>query len=167
MTTSTSILMEGLKLIFVKYVEKCAVIKATLESTLKTFIFLAFLSIIANIVIKHLILETCCICTFPKCIRLMKDIKYLLTNLIFIRFLGEDMRLFYEYIIKDPSTGPKSHKCTLCGKVGNDRGNLRKHVENIHFPGSFSYSCKYCAETFTTRNNLNMHISKNHNRGSC
>jgi len=77
---------------------------------------------------------------------------------------GEDRRLFYEYIVKDPSSGPKSHKCTLCGKVGNDRGNLRKHVENIHFPGSFSYGCKYCTESFTTRNNLNMHISKTHNR---
>jgi len=75
---------------------------------------------------------------------------------------GGDRLLFYEYIVKDPSSGPKSHKCTLCGKVGNDRGNLRKHVENIHFPGSFSYGCKYCTETFTTRNNLNMHISKTH-----
>jgi len=77
---------------------------------------------------------------------------------------GEDRRLFYEYIVKDASSGPKAHKCTLCGKVGNDRGNLRKHVENIHFPGSFSYNCKYCTESFTTRNNLNMHISKTHNR---
>ena len=79
-------------------------------------------------------------------------------------FLGEDRRLFYEYIVKDASSGPKAHKCTLCGKVGNDRGNLRKHVENIHFPGSFSYDCKYCTESFTTRNNLNMHISKTHNK---
>jgi len=77
---------------------------------------------------------------------------------------GEDRRLFYEYIVKDASSGPKAHKCTLCGKVGNDRGNLRKHVENIHFPGSFSYDCKYCTESFTTRNNLNIHISKTHNK---
>ena len=57
---------------------------------------------------------------------------------------------------------PSLHKCTICGKSGKDRGNLRKHVENIHFPGSFSYPCKHCKHEFSTRNTLNMHISKDH-----
>ena len=72
------------------------------------------------------------------------------------------MTVFYEYIVKDPENGPKMHKCTICGKQGSDRGNLRKHVENIHFPGTLSYQCKYCTETFTTRNGLNHHFSKMH-----
>ena len=72
------------------------------------------------------------------------------------------MTVFYEYIVKDPESGPKMHKCTICGKQGSDRGNLRKHVENIHFPGTLSYPCKYCTETFSTRNGLNHHFSKMH-----
>jgi len=72
------------------------------------------------------------------------------------------MTVFYEYIVKDPENGPKMHKCTICGKQGSDRGNLRKHVENIHFPGTLSYQCKHCSEIFTTRNGLNHHYSKMH-----
>jgi len=72
------------------------------------------------------------------------------------------MTVFYEYIVKDPENGPKMLKCTVCGKQGSDRGNLRKHVENVHFPGTLSYECKYCTETFTTRNGLNHHFSKMH-----
>jgi len=65
----------------------------------------------------------------------------------------------YEYIVKD---GPQLHRCTVCGKVGKDRGNLRKHVENIHFPGSFTYTCKYCQQTFTSRTHLNHHVTSLH-----
>ena len=67
-----------------------------------------------------------------------------------------------EYIEKDPASGPKAHKCTLCGKVSQDRSNIRKHVENIHFPNSFLYSCKYCGKTFNARNNMYVHVSTYH-----
>jgi len=67
-----------------------------------------------------------------------------------------------EYIEKDPSSGPKAHKCTLCGKVSQDRSNIRKHVENIHFPNSFLYSCKFCGKTFNARNNMYVHVSTYH-----
>jgi len=71
----------------------------------------------------------------------------------------------YDYIEKAPECGPRGHRCTLCGKTGNDRGNLRKHVENVHFPGTFSYTCKYCpppAAVFPTRTKLNNHMSAMH-----
>ena len=78
---------------------------------------------------------------------------------------GGDKQL-YEYIVKAPEAGPRSHKCTVCGKIGNDRSNLRKHVENVHFPDTFSYECKYCpfgmASTFTTRTKLNNHVFSVH-----
>jgi hypothetical protein len=74
-------------------------------------------------------------------------------------------KLLYEYIVRDPVSGPRSHKCTLCGKTSTDRSNLRKHVESIHFPGIYSYDCKYCHEIFTTRNFLNLHI-KTHKMAS-
>ncbi len=68
---------------------------------------------------------------------------------------------FYHYIV--PKAGEnKVFECSLCGKHGKDRGNLRKHVENIHFPGSFIYKCKYCSEEYNTRNLLNLHISNMH-----
>jgi len=66
------------------------------------------------------------------------------------------------YLVKEESLGPKGLKCTLCGKIGTDRSNLKKHIENIHFPGIMSYTCRYCSEVFLTRNNLNHHISKHH-----
>ena len=73
----------------------------------------------------------------------------------------------YEYIVRAPEAGLKAHRCTLCGQTGNDRSNLRKHVENIHFPGTFSYTCKYCppgmaVKTFPTRTKLQNHVSSFH-----
>ena len=96
------------------------------------------------------------------CIGTLK--KYVIINIAFKAniFLGGDQISFYDYIEKDPESGPKAQKCKLCGKVGNDRGNLRKHVENIHFPGSFEYYCKYCGKSFNAKNNMYFHISKMH-----
>ena len=68
----------------------------------------------------------------------------------------------YNYLTREFVEGVVHHKCILCGKLAKDRGNMRKHVENIHFPNSYTYPCKYCAEMFGTRNSLNMHISKVH-----
>merc|ERR1711874_761026 len=67
----------------------------------------------------------------------------------------------YEYIVPvDGHVGP--FKCTVCGKLSSHKSNLRKHVENIHFPGYIAHSCKHCTEIFPTRNHLNHHISLNH-----
>jgi len=67
----------------------------------------------------------------------------------------------YDYIVPSQNAS-KPFKCSICEKESNDKGNLRKHVENIHFPGSFSYLCKHCDKTFTTRNNLNHHVNSHH-----
>jgi len=76
---------------------------------------------------------------------------------------GADKQL-YDYIASHPEAGPKAFKCIICGKTSDHKTNLRKHVENIHFPGTFTYPCKYCSEIFTTRNFLNMHVSKIHSK---
>jgi len=71
----------------------------------------------------------------------------------------------YDYIEKAPECGLRGHRCTICGKTGNDRGNLRKHIENVHFPGIFSYQCRHCppdSAVFPTRTKLNNHISTMH-----
>ena len=75
---------------------------------------------------------------------------------------GMDDKQLYEYIVKDPEGGPHCNKCTICGKTGNDRSNLRKHVENAHFNGVFSYECKYCPSIFGTRTKLNHHVTASH-----
>jgi len=71
-------------------------------------------------------------------------------------------KLTLSYIEKDPASGPKSHRCTICGKTGNDRSNLRRHVESVHFPQSFQYDCKYCEKVFNAKNSLYVHISTYH-----
>ena len=71
----------------------------------------------------------------------------------------------YDYIEKAPQCGLRGHRCTICGKTGNDRGNLRKHIENVHFPGIFSYQCRHCppdSAVFPTRTKLNNHMSTMH-----
>ena len=83
---------------------------------------------------------------------------YIERNLLFL-LAGGDKQL-YEYIIRYPEGGPRAHRCTMCGKVGNDRGNLRKHVESLHFPGSFVYTCKHCSEDFDTKTKLNNHVMR-------
>ena len=77
-------------------------------------------------------------------------------------FLLDNVKALSEYIEKDPASGPKAHKCTLCGKISQDRSNIRKHVENIHFPDTFLYSCKFCGKTFNARNNMYVHVSTYH-----
>jgi len=71
-------------------------------------------------------------------------------------------KLTLSYIEKDPASGPRSHRCTICGKTGNDRSNLRRHVESVHFPESFQYDCKFCGKVYNAKNSLYVHISTYH-----
>merc|ERR1712130_616756 len=71
-------------------------------------------------------------------------------------------KLTLSYIERDPASGPKSHRCTICGKTGNDRSNLRRHVESVHFPESFQFDCKYCGKVYNAKNSLYVHISTYH-----
>jgi hypothetical protein len=52
----------------------------------------------------------------------------------------------------------------VCQKGFSDASTAKKHVENIHFPGSYLYFCKFCPESFGKRNLLYMHITKMHKR---
>ena len=72
-------------------------------------------------------------------------------------FAGGD-KMLYQYIVTNPEMGPNTHSCSICGKTGSSRSNLRMHIENIHFAGSFTHQCKFCEMTFSTRNLLYKHI---------
>ena len=100
-------------------------------------------------------------------LRATNNLKYMLVmgRRAFSCLLLPGDKQLYDYIEKAPECGPRGHRCTLCGKTGNDRGNLRKHIENVHFPGTFSYQCRHCpppAAIFPTRTKLNNHMSAMH-----
>ena len=97
----------------------------------------------------------------------------LLTNFLIVDPLGIQVAAqgvgdsesgnFGSYVL-NLEDGRKGGRCSVCGKEFSDRSSARKHVENIHFPGSFIYSCKFCGETFTKKNMMYMHISKFHKK---
>ena len=55
----------------------------------------------------------------------------------------------------------------MCGKSAFDRGNMHKHVENIHFPDRFTYPCKYCNQLFGTRKKMYYHVQTKHKHDKC
>ena len=97
-----------------------------------------------------------------KALQQQRDLRYKKVHYNGVLDENKGDQQLYDFIVKAPYAGPMCHKCTFCGKLGADRSNLRKHVENIHFSGSFCYGCKYCLQTFTSRNKLNHHISGFH-----
>jgi len=75
---------------------------------------------------------------------------------------GDGNKDLYRYIDNYEDEYLRGYQCKLCGRTAKDKGNLRKHVENIHFPGQYENPCKICDKSFTTRNKLNHHVSKCH-----
>jgi len=53
-------------------------------------------------------------------------------------------------------------KCNICGQIGAEKGNIRRHVESIHFPGQLEYSCTNCEGKFDTMTKYLQHQSKKH-----
>jgi hypothetical protein len=47
----------------------------------------------------------------------------------------------YRFIEKVPEGGPKTHRCTVCGKVGNDRGNLRNRMAILSLIFKYYVQC--------------------------
>ena len=53
-------------------------------------------------------------------------------------------------------------KCNICGQIGAQKPNMRKHVENNHFPGQLEYSCADCEGKFDTMQKYLNHQTKKH-----
>ena len=51
--------------------------------------------------------------------------------------------------------------CNSCGKVSNDRRNLKKHVENIHTEG-LEFPCPRCEKIFRSRSGVYNHTTSEH-----
>ena len=71
-----------------------------------------------------------------------------------------DPSSLYRYIKKESGL----FVCTLCGKSSSQRGNLRKHVEGVHFPGQFVYECQTCGKKFNGMNSFSVHKYTVHGR---
>ena len=56
------------------------------------------------------------------------------------------------------------YQCDLCDKTCLQKGNLVKHLENIHFPNSFLHTCRYCEAQFNKKNLLYQHVSYYHRK---
>ena len=52
--------------------------------------------------------------------------------------------------------------CNICGQIGARKGNLRRHVESIHFPGQLEYSCTDCEVKFDTKTKYDNHQMRKH-----
>merc|ERR1719430_3090763 len=48
-------------------------------------------------------------------------------------------------------------QCILCGKISRDAINSFRHVEAIHFSGSFVYDCDQCDAKFDTKSKWASH----------
>ena len=55
----------------------------------------------------------------------------------------------------------ESWSCNYCGKLSNDKRNLKKHVENMHTEG-LEFSCPICGKMFRSRQNGYKHTVINH-----
>ena len=53
-------------------------------------------------------------------------------------------------------------KCNICGQIGAQKGNMRRHVESIHFPGQLEYSCPDCDGKFDTMQKYHNHQMRKH-----
>lgn len=69
----------------------------------------------------------------------------------------------YSYVVtKDNLVDKHKHMCSICGKTGLHRADVRNHVENIHFPGVYSYSCTLCLTTLKSKTALVNHKALKH-----
>ena len=53
-------------------------------------------------------------------------------------------------------------KCTVCGRFLSCSRSAARHVEDIHFPGTYKYQCDQCDQVFEIKSKLDSHRSKNH-----
>jgi len=75
---------------------------------------------------------------------------------------GQDRKVLHKYVENQIQAGVKGFVCTICGKFGNHKNNLLKHIESKHFPGTFLYKCPHCDKEVKTKNALNTHMSYDH-----
>ena len=54
--------------------------------------------------------------------------------------------------------------CNICGQIGAQKPNMRRHVENTHFPGQLEYSCADCDGKFDSMQQYHSHRTRKHSK---
>jgi len=75
-----------------------------------------------------------------------------------------DRKSLLKYVTQVSAETGSSFQCTLCGKTNGQKNNVMKHVESIHFPGSFTHYCKLCDKTVKTKSALEWHNTQYHGK---
>jgi hypothetical protein len=52
--------------------------------------------------------------------------------------------------------------CQICGRSGQNRRDVRNHVESVHFPNVFQYECAVCGVKLSSRKSLDNHKYRHH-----
>ena len=84
------------------------------------------------------------------------------SNMQYLRTLQEvadgeevDFAYYLEHV------GPRQFKCTICEKtIQGKKSDGMRHVEAIHYPGTFQYECEYCRKKLNSKSQLANHKYK-------
>ena len=88
---------------------------------------------------------------------------YCFSHLLHIfKISGTLMMTNFSEFITNCRDGSNRPVCTICHKSFHDRSSAKKHVENIHFPGTYEHSCDICYQSFNTKNKLSLHKNRIH-----
>ena len=60
----------------------------------------------------------------------------------------------------------KDHKCQICEEAFSNKGNLKKHIENVHINKGQSMICEYCDILYPDEHSLKRHIQGVHTKKS-
>ena len=74
--------------------------------------------------------------------------------------VGQDLHGYYSKVTEGENIG--KFQCNLCGKICNNKFSSFRHVEALHFPGSYEYECDQCCNKFDTKSKYEQHRSKMH-----
>ena len=96
------------------------------------------------------------------------------SNVQYLRTLQEvaeggevDFAHYLEHVGPQPSKGlkctkpSKGFKCIICGKIlAGNKAEGRRHVEAVHFPGTYLYECEFCGKKLNSEKQFSNHRSR-------
>ena len=56
------------------------------------------------------------------------------------------------------------YKCTECGKESVSRWHSLRHIEDVHFPGTYQYPTYQCDDVLDTKSKFYKHMNMKHGK---
>ena len=72
----------------------------------------------------------------------------------------QDLHAYSTKITEGENIG--KFQCHMCGKISRGKSEAWRHVESIHFPGSYEHECDQCGEKFETNTKWRHHRTRVH-----